>query len=95
MRSGRTLWDEMAVHYQRGVDWVRATRKDWAAMKDKIDPERYEAVAKKLVIQERDAIVWRDACLLYFQTFSKRGLPTRVEKAAKSLDEYRAKSLSW
>ena len=23
MRSGRTLWDELALHYQRGVYWVR------------------------------------------------------------------------
>ncbi len=23
MRSGRTLWDELAWHYQHGVDWVR------------------------------------------------------------------------
>ena len=42
-------------------------------------------VAKKLAIQERDAIWWRDACLLYFQTFSKRPLPAGVEKPAKTL----------
>jgi len=95
MRSGRTLWDQLALHYEQGVDWVRATRKSWDALKDKIDPDRYEAVAKKLSIQERDAIVWRDACLLYFQTFSQRPLPAGVEKAAKSLKEYKAKSLSW
>ncbi len=95
MRSGRTLWDEIALHYQRGVDWVRATRKDWAGLKGKIDPERYDAVAKKLAIQERDAIVWRDACLLYFQTFSKRPLPRGVEKPAKTLNEYKGKSLAW
>jgi alpha-glucuronidase len=29
MKSGRTLWDEMALHYQRGVDWVRSTRAAW------------------------------------------------------------------
>jgi alpha-glucuronidase len=95
LRSGRTLWDEVALHYHRGVDWVRATRKDWDAVKSAIDPERHEAVAKKLAIQERDAIVWRDACLLYFQTLSKRPLPRGVEKPAKSLEEYKAKSLSW
>ncbi len=93
MRSGRTLWDELALHYQRGVDWVRHTRREWDALKGIIDPERHEAVAKKLAIQERDAIVWRDACLLYFQTFSKRPLPSGVEKPAKTLEEYKAKSL--
>jgi alpha-glucuronidase len=93
MRSDRTLWDEVALHYQRGVDWVRATRKSWDGLRGKIDAGRYDAVAKKLSIQERDAIAWRDACLLYFQTFSKRPLPAGVEKPAKSLEEYKAKSL--
>ncbi len=92
-RSGRTLWDEMALHYQRGVDWVRATRKIWDSLKGVIDDERHEAVRKKLAIQEHDAIAWRDACLLYFQTFSKRPLPAGVEKPVKTLEEYKAKSL--
>ena len=93
MRSGRTLWDELAIHYQRGVEWVRDARKQWDSLKGVIDAERHEAVAKKLAIQERDAIVWRDACLLYFQTFSKRPLPAGVEKPAKTLDEYKAKGI--
>jgi alpha-glucuronidase len=95
MRSGRIFWDELALHYQRGVDWVRATRKEWDALAGAIDPERHAEVAKKLAIQERDAVHWRDACLLYFQTFSKRPLPEGVEKPGMTLDEYKAKSLQW
>jgi alpha-glucuronidase len=96
MRSGRTLWDELALHYQRGVDWVRATRREWDALAEgAMDPARHAAVAKKLAIQERDAVWWRDACLLYFQTFSKRPLPKGVEKPQKTLAEYKAKSLPW
>jgi len=95
LKSGRILWDELALHYQRGVDWVRAARKDWDALAGLIDAERHEAVAKKLAIQERDAIHWRDACLLYFQTFSKRPLPNGVEQPQKTLEEYKAKSLIW
>jgi alpha-glucuronidase len=95
MRSGRTLWDELALHYQRGVDWVRATRKEWDPLAGAIDPVRHAEVAKKLAIQEREAVWWRDACLLYFQTFSKRPLPPGVEKPAKTMEEYKAKSLAW
>lgn len=95
MKSGRIFWDELALHYQRGVDWVRAARKDWDALSGVIDAERHAAVARKLAIQERDAVYWRDACLLYFQTFSKRPLPAGVEKPAKTLEEYKAKSLTW
>jgi len=93
MRSGRTLWDELALDYQRGVDWVRAARKSWDALSGVIDAERHAAVAKKLEIQERDAVAWRDACLLYFQTFSKRRLPAGVERPQKTLAEYMAESI--
>jgi alpha-glucuronidase len=95
MKSGRIFWDELALHYQRGVNWVRTARKDWDSLAGVIDTERHEAVARKLAIQERDAVHWRDACLLYFQTFSKRPLPAGVEKPQKTLDEYKAKSLAW
>jgi alpha-glucuronidase len=95
MRSGRTMWDELALRYQRGVDWVRAAHKEWNSLSGVIDAERHAAIAKKLEIQERDATHWRDACLLYFQTFSKRPLPSGVEKPQKTLEEYKAKSLRW
>ena len=95
MKSGRTLWDDLAVNYQAGVDWVRATRTAWAKLAGTIDPERHAAISQKLAIQERDAVWWRDACLLYFQTFSKRPLPSGVEPAAKTLAEYQAKALEW
>ncbi|MET0649161.1 MAG: alpha-glucuronidase family glycosyl hydrolase [Pyrinomonadaceae bacterium] len=93
MRSGRTLWDELALKYQRGVDWVRSTQKDWDALSGVIDGERHAAVKRKLEIQERDAVAWRDACLLYFQTFSKRPLPAGVEPPRKTLEEYKAMSI--
>jgi alpha-glucuronidase len=93
MKSGRTLWDELAWHYQHGVDWVRATRATWTRLSGAIDEERYTAISKKLSIQERDAIWWRDACLVYFQTFAKRPLPSGVEKPAKTLADYKAKAL--
>ena len=95
MRSGRTLWDELALHYQSGVDWVRSTRATWANLSGAIDPETYEAISRKLAIQERDAVWWRDACLVYFQSFSKQTLPVGVEHPAKTLEEYKAKALDW
>ncbi|MEW6129536.1 MAG: alpha-glucuronidase family glycosyl hydrolase [Acidobacteriota bacterium] len=95
MRSGQTLWDELALHYQRGVDWTRAARKKWDSMGNVIDAQRHAEAAKKLAIQERDAIHWRDAVLLYFQSFSKRPLPKGVEPPQKTLEEYKAKSLDW
>ncbi len=95
MKSGRTLWDEMALHYQRGVDWIRAARVAWSKLEGVIDAERHAAIAQKMAIQERDAVWWRDACLLYFQTFAKRPLPSGVEQPAKTLADYKAKALEW
>jgi alpha-glucuronidase len=95
MKSGRTLWDELALHYQHGVDWVRSTRATWAGLRGVIDDERYTAISNKLAIQERDAVWWRDACLLYFQTFAKRPLSAGVENPAHSLNQYKAKALDF
>ena len=95
MKSGRPLWNELALHYHSGVDWVRAARAMWATLAGTIDPERHAAITKKLVIQERDAVWWRDASLLYFQTFSRRPLPPGVEPPAKTLEEYKANALQW
>jgi alpha-glucuronidase len=74
---------------------VRETRATWARLAGEIDEERYGAISKKLAIQERDAVWWRDACVVYFQTFAKRPLPAGVEKPAKTLAEYKAKALDW
>ena len=93
VRSGRTLWDELALRYQRGVNWVRWADASWASLAGAVDAERHDAVAKRLALQERDAAWWRDACLLYFQTFSKRQLPPGVERPRMTLEEFKAKSL--
>jgi alpha-glucuronidase len=55
-----------------------------------IDPERHEQVRAFLAIQEKEARWWRDACVLYFQTFSKRPIPDGYEPPAHTLEEYMA-----
>lgn len=88
LASGRTLWDEICLHYQSGVDGVRTWRKTWAALDGRIDAERHVLVASLLARQEHDAAFWRDGCLLYFQTFSKRPLPAGVEPATQPLEYF-------
>jgi len=88
MASGRTLWNELSLRYQRGVDKVRAMQSTWASLSGTIDNERYNDVSEYLAIQEDEAEWWRDACLLYFQQFSKRPLPDGVEPPEHTLDEY-------
>lgn len=90
MPSGHTLWEEMALKYQEGVDSVRKMQKEWTSLEGKVDRERFNSVKMLLNIQEQEAEWWRNACLLYFQTFSRRPLPEGVEPADKTLKEYEA-----
>jgi len=93
MKSGRILWNELCLRYQQGVDEVRTLQREWASLEDRIDPERFTHVQQRLARQELDAREWRDACLLYFQQFSKRPFPTGVEPAAHPLEYYRSRVL--
>lgn len=88
MRSGRTLWDELCLDYQLGVDEVRSMQRQWDSLEGAVDDERFLHVKSLLAIQEREARVWRDGCILYFQQFSKRPVPKGVEAPEHPLDYY-------
>lgn len=90
MKSGRTLWDELCYKYYLGVDSVRWMQKTWNSLKNYIDDERFEQVRMLLAIQEKEAVWWRDACLLYFQTFSKMPIPANYEKPDHDLEYYKS-----
>lgn len=87
MASGRTLWDEICLHYDRGIQTVQGYVEVWNEMKPYVDAERWEAVRAKLEIQESDARWWRDACVQYFGEFSGLPIPSDVEKPERPLDE--------
>ena len=87
MKSGRTFWDELCHKYDDGVRETRRFLTVWDAMQPYVDSQRFEDVQHKLRIQARDAEWWRDACLLYFQTFSHRPIPQDVEHPVHNLDE--------
>jgi alpha-glucuronidase len=95
LQSGRTLWDELCLHYQHGGDVVHGWQASWASLKGLIDDERFEHVQALLARQERDARWWRDACLLYFQTFSHRPLPAGVGLPERSLADYESIQLHY
>ena len=90
MKSGHTLWDELCYHYDRGVQQVREYQKVWDRVESSVDSQRFNEVQSKLKIQARDAVWWRDACLLYFQTFSKMPIPYELERPIYNLEELKA-----
>ena len=87
MKSGRTFWDELCHKYDEGVHQARHFLAVWDAMQPYVDSQRFSEVQRKLRIQARDSEWWRDACLLYFQTFSHRPIPQDMEHPVHNLDE--------
>jgi alpha-glucuronidase len=90
MKSGKTLWQELTDHYYQGVAEMRQMKKEWSALRYRIDPEKHHHVSMLLGIQEKDAVWWRNACLLYFQTFSKMPIPAHYEQPDQSLEYYKS-----
>lgn len=88
MKSGKTLWEELCYRYDLGTKQVAAMQQQWNNLEGKVDQERFVQVQSLLKIQYNTARLWRGASVLYFQTFSKRPLPTWFEKPEKTLEEY-------
>jgi alpha-glucuronidase len=90
MKNGRTLWEELCYRYNAGVDGVARMQKNWDALEKKIDAQRFDQVKQLLALQHKEAKWWRDACLLYFQTFSRQPIPAQYEQPAHTLDYYKS-----
>lgn len=85
MKSGRTLWDELCIKYDTGVKQVRQFQVVWDMAQPFVDKERFENVQSRLRIHARDAQVWKDGSILYFQTFSGMPIPYEVERPVRDL----------
>ncbi len=87
MQSGQTLWEQLCRSYEHGLLEVAEMRTAWERLRPYVDAERHAHVAARLAIQFSDAIWWKDGCLLYFQTFSRRPFPADVSPAVHRLEE--------
>ncbi|GAB3940646.1 alpha-glucuronidase family glycosyl hydrolase [Spirosoma harenae] len=85
--TGRTLWEELCTHLYTGVDSVGWMQQEWAQVRNSVDPETHANVAARLVTQQKEAIWWRDAWVLYLQTFAKQPIPAPFKKPDRTLDE--------
>jgi alpha-glucuronidase len=90
LKSGRTLWDSLCEKYYEGAADVERMQAAWEELARYVDPARFAHVKALLAIQAREARLWRDACVLYFQTFSKRPLPGGLEPPRETLEHFRA-----
>lgn len=87
LSTGRTLWDELCTHFYTGADSVQWMQQEWAQVKNAVAPETFADVTARLVTQQKEAIWWRDAWVLYLQTFSKQPIPAPFKQPTRTLDE--------
>ncbi len=87
LNDGATLWESLCRHYQRGVDEARDFQRQWEHVKPYVDPALFDDVQRRLKTQVRDAIWWKDGCLLYFQQFSGMPFPDDITPPVHNLDD--------
>lgn len=90
MKDGRTLWEDLVTHYDRGVAYVAQMQRQWDGLRLKIDAERWQKTATYLAIQEREARWWRDASLAYWMSVNHRPLPAGARAPEHNLAWYKA-----
>lgn len=95
MASGRILWDEITARYCRGVQVVGEMKKTWQSLGRFVDAERFAETRAFLDIQEKEARWWRDASVLYFQTFSKRPITDACGAPEQTIEHYMSINLRY
>jgi len=88
LKSGDNLWDAMVKKYYQGASEVKQMQLTWNGLQGNIDATTFVQVKQLLAIQYDEAIWWRNACVLYFQSMSERPLPAGLPKPAHDLNYY-------
>lgn len=87
LSSGRNLWDELCHRFYTGADSVRWMQKQWAGVSTSVDPAIHADVSGRLAKQYKEALWWRDAWVLYLQTFSRQPIPAIYPKPERTLQQ--------
>ena len=87
MNNQKTMWENLCLTYDEGISQAEGFVKAWQSVEQFIDHERYTHQLTLFRRQANDAWWWRDACLLYFQQFSKRPFPTTCPAPRHTLQE--------
>ena len=72
VKSGRTVYEELTYRYDRGVKEVEDFCRIWQEAKPYIDEQRWQEVNERMQHQLENAKEWRQVCLDYFGTFTKK-----------------------
>jgi len=90
MQSGRSLWDELVAHYDRGIAAVVGMKEEWDRLRPLVDKGRHAEVAARLERQQIEIKWWRDASIAYWQSLSKLKLPKGTLSPPHPLSWYQA-----
>ena len=90
MNSGNSLWDDLGLTYQEGVNETKEMAALWQQMKPYVNEQQHHEVSMLLTIQQQEAEWWKNACMLYFQQFSKLPFPSGMEEPDKTLEYYQS-----
>lgn len=88
LKSGESLWDGIVKHYYLGVKEVEQMQNTWDSLASKVDGDIHLQVKQLLKVQHEEAILWRNSCVLYFQSISGLPLPKGLSKPEKDLNYY-------
>lgn len=82
MRDGRTLWESLNAHYNRGVEATEGYLDTWQRVRPYVEEadhdsgqasgSRWSRVNELLKTQVENAREWRVVCLKYFHSFTRR-----------------------
>lgn len=82
MRDGRTLWESLNAHYNRGVEATEGYLDTWQRVRPYVEEadhdsgqasgSRWSRINELLKTQVENAREWRDVCLKYFHSFTRR-----------------------
>jgi len=90
LSNGSTVIQYLYDSHYRGAAQAARFVKDWAKLKDRIDPAIYAEVQARLVYQAGHAIVWRDAVVQYFLKLS--GIPDGEGRAGHGPNRFEAEN---
>jgi len=92
VRGGDTLWQRLVAEYSWAEIGLLTQKSTWDELHSYIDPERHAAVTADMNIQLREARLWRDASLAYWQSVNGLPLPAGARPFPESLEAYKAQS---
>jgi alpha-glucuronidase len=62
-------------------------QQEWAQVKPAVNPAIHADVSARLATQQREAVWWRDAWVLYLQSYAKQPIPAPFKKPDRNLEE--------